>query len=210
MTNFATLDTTLPTSQDAVTLRSGIFLAASRTYGETYIEPMIRKVLGLNKPNGGDHDAVDASSGEKYEIKSAKVLTSRAKLGENASSLFDAIATQATADPLSRIISFKDRKEAVYDANIQNVKRDHFDKLIYNLLYAEGIAVFCISSDDISKENIPNWSDKHGRYDALGKSGQFNIKNGTIALHEQKYALKFLSWEELVPFYKDINEKDSN
>ena len=36
------------------TFRSGMFLASSRTYGETYMEPIIRKILGLSESPTGE------------------------------------------------------------------------------------------------------------------------------------------------------------
>lgn len=54
-------------------VRDGLFLAASRSYGEQYVEPFVRKKYGLNDPLGNDHDATD-KDGKRYEIKACKVL----------------------------------------------------------------------------------------------------------------------------------------
>lgn len=199
-----------PTTSDALLIRAGIFSASSRTYGESYIEPAIRKIFGVQKSGSSDFDAYDEKNNLKYEIKSAKVLSPKPKTEESVNSLFDTIAVQAQMGPMSRMISFNDRKTAQYSANIQNVKRDHFDSLIYILIFEEGIEIFKVPKKKINQQSMPNWSDKHGRYDALGKSGQFAVKCGNIGLHEKEYSSSFFTYEELVPFYKEIHEKSNN
>lgn len=189
---------------EAESLRNGIFLSSSRTYGETYIEPVIRHILGLSKATSNDHDGYDPNSGEKYEIKSSKVLLAPPRKPKKAS-LLDTILAKAETNPLSRIVRYENRTTERYDANIQNVKRDHFDYLVYNLLYQEGIEIYKIRKEEINKTHISNWSDKHGRYDEEGKSGQFNIKCGNIENHN-RYSLGFFSWDELVKYYRDLNE----
>lgn len=196
------------TTPDAIVIRTGLFEAPSRTYGERLIEPLVRKIFGLQKPTNGDYDALDSSTGLKYEIKASKVLKTNEVKAEV--TLFDTIANQAASSTQFRIISFNDRKAARYGANIQNVKRDHFDFLIYVLLFEEGIEFFKTPKALINKKNIPNWSDKHGRYDELGKSGQFNINRGNIEEHEKKSLTSFFTYEELVPFCKELNEKTGN
>ena len=54
-------------------VRTGLFLAASRTYAEQYIEPIIREKYKLLEPSSDDHDAISVG-GVKYEIKASKVL----------------------------------------------------------------------------------------------------------------------------------------
>lgn len=198
-----------PLSEDAVKLRDGIISAASRTYGESYIEPVIRKILNLDAPLNGDHDAYDPATQEKYEIKSSKILMAKetGTKRNKVSNLFDTIAEQAQNVPLTRMVSYSERTTTRYDANIQNVKRDHFDNLICVLLFEEGMEILKYKKDQVSRTNIKNWSDKHGRYDQLGKSGQFNINRGNIEEHEKNASsAEFFTWEELVPFFKDLHE----
>jgi hypothetical protein len=114
------------------------------------------------------------------------------------------ISDSAESEQLARLIKFADRKKAKYGANIQNVKRDHFDGLICVLLFDEGIEIFKMNKNFIKKENISAWSDKHGRYDELGKSGQFNIKHDNIDSHERDSFFGFFTYEQLVPLYREI------
>lgn len=191
-----------PKTPEGLSLRNGIFIAASRTYGESYIEPVVRKIFNLEKALNGDHDGYDALNKHKYEIKTSKVLVTKPKT-QTPLALLDTIINQAQADPLSRIVSFNDRKTARFDANIQNIKRDHFDYMIYSLLYEEGMQIFKIHTTKVS--SVPNWSGKHGRYDQEGKSGQFSIKCGNIEKHEKNSFNSFYTWDDLVPIFKEIN-----
>ena len=190
-----------PTSKEAISLRDGLFFASSRTYGESYMEPLIRKIFNYTKPETSDYDAEDLIKNETFELKSAKVM--KPKLNKS-QCLFERISSEAAYSPIKRIVKFKNRKIDHYDANIQNVKRDHFDYLIYILLFDEGIEIFKIKKEDINTNGVKNWSDKHGRYDELGKSGQFNIKNNTISDHESKYFERFVTYEDLVRIAKSI------
>ena len=54
-------------------IRNGLFLAPSRSYGEQYIEPFVRRKYNLKDPTSNDNDGTD-QSGKRYEIKACKVL----------------------------------------------------------------------------------------------------------------------------------------
>jgi len=183
-------------------LRDGLFLAASRTYGEQYIEPFIRKQYNLSEPGSNDFDAIDRINNIKYEIKAAKVLRKVKKIKNQ--SILQRIVEYFEKSMLSRKVAFNDRFIIDYDANIQNVKRDHFDYLIYVLLFEDCVEVFEISKELISGMYIPNWSDKHGRYDELGKSGQFNITKRSISIHEEHYKRDIFTYEHLKQVYEVI------
>lgn len=184
-------------------IRNGLFLAPSRTYGERYVEPLIRRRYGLKKPKTDSYDAID-KNGKRYEIKSCKVLSSLGDLKNKP--LIDQITFENDNLPTNRLVDFKDADKAIYDANVQNVKRDHFDYLIYVLLFADCIKVFKVEKDKVNKTFIPGWSDKHGRYDALGKSGQFNINKDRIKYHLEHFLIDTISYEEATDIYKELSK----
>ena len=49
-------------------VRDGLFLAASRSYGEQYVEPFVRRKYGFIDTLTNDHYATD-KDGKRYEIK---------------------------------------------------------------------------------------------------------------------------------------------
>jgi hypothetical protein len=183
-------------------IRNGLFMAASRTYGEQYIEPFVRAHYGLDSPSSDDHDGVHPSTGDRYEIKAAKVLTSRIVSAKR--SLIERILAEGTNTALHRMVPYANRYSAEYAANIQNVKRAHFDFLIYVLLFSDRVTVFKVGAKDISNPNVPNWSDKHGRYDQHGMSGQFSINKNSLRSHEERFLQVVLTYEDLSERYKSL------
>jgi hypothetical protein len=176
--------------KDVKQLRDGMFLAASRPMGETYMEPIVRKNRGLSESDTNENDGVN-DKGKSEEIKCARVLSIKPKTN----SFLERIKSESKNSVLTRLISFDDRYTSKYDANIQNIKRDHFSVLKYVLLFKDCIIIFESAVDDIAK--IPNWSGKHGRYDEYGKSGQFSINKNNIKWHLENKLNISLTWEKV-------------
>ena len=176
--------------KDVKQLRNGMFLAASRTCGESYIEPIVRKNRGLSESDTDENDALN-DNGEFEEIKCARVLSIKPKTN----SLLERIKSESENNVLTRLIPFDDCYMSKYDANIQNIKRDHFSVLKYVLLFEDCIKIFESAVDDIAK--IPSWSGGHGRYDEYGKSGQFPITKNNIKWHLKNNLIVSLTWEEV-------------
>jgi hypothetical protein len=179
--------------------RNGILRAASRTYGEKIMEPIIRQIFNLNETKTDENDGVSIE-GEYYEIKCSKVL--REKDNNKGLTLLERVVFESKNNVLDRSVDFEHILNDSYLSNIQNVKRDHFTKMIYVLLFKDCVKVFKVDKNRISQ--IPNWSDKHGRYDELGKSGQFGITKNNIQWHLDNNLIKTLSWQELLSVAKNI------
>lgn len=187
----------------AVKVRNGLFLAPSRTYGEKYVEPLIRERYNLTKADNNSYDAKD-NCGNRYEIKACKVLEALGEI-KNAP-LIDQITFENDNLPINRLIEFSEAEEAQYYANVQNVKRDHFDYLIYVLLFKDCIKVFKVEKNKVNAEYIPGWSDKHGRYDVPGKSGQFAITKKNIKHHLDNFLIDTISYPETAKTYMDLSK----
>lgn len=189
-----------PNYELAIKIRNGLFLAASRTYGEQYVEPFIRKQYKLTDPSGNDHDGV-SKDGTRFEIKASKVLKKTMNISKN-KPLLDRVIFENDNAQINRLVAFSNAMSTKYDANIQNVKRDHFEELIYVLLFEDCLKVFQIEAKKISA--IPRWSDKHGRYDALGKSGQFMINKGSIQWHLENQLKDTFTYSQIAETYSKI------
>lgn len=195
-------------------VRDGLFLAASRSYGEQYVEPFVRYKYGFAEAQGNDHDAID-QDGKKYEIKACKVLRATSN-GKKLKTILDRILFENNNLQTNRLISFDECKTAEYLANVQNVKRDHFDYLIYVLLFSDCVKIFFAKKEEIYTGNFVNWSDKHGRYDELGKSGQFGITKSNIQWHLDTNLKDTVTYDEMTKIYQqlseehDINKKHNN
>ena len=178
--------------------RNGMFFAPSRTYGESYMEPIIRKILGLSESPTGENDALN-DNGEFGEIKCSKVLWTKPKTN----SLLERIISENENNVLTRLIPFAGCYDSKYDANIQNIKRDHFEFLIYVMLFEDCIQIFKSYRGDISSK--PGWSGRHGRFDVVGKSGQFSIRKNNIEKHLKNNLIDTKTWEEVYEITKDIS-----
>jgi hypothetical protein len=187
-------------SEIEIWVRNGLFLAASRTYGEQYVEPFIRRQYKLIDAAENDHDGM-GKDGTRFEIKASKVLKKTSNISKT-KPLLDRVIFENDNAPINRLVPFSQSTSTKYDANIQNVKRDHFEELIYVLLFEDCVKVFQIKADKISA--IPRWSDKHGRYDALGKSGQFMINKGSIQWHLDNQLKDTFSYGQIAEALKTI------
>lgn len=192
-------------------VRDGLFLAPSRTTGEQLLEPLIRYKYELIDPVGNDHDAI-GKDGKKYEIKTSKVLK---KQTPNSNSryqitIMEKILKSESTQSTHRLVSFDSCTQTDYDANIQNVKRDHFDELIYVLLFQDSIKVFSTEVSKIKTGILPGWSDKHGRYDKLGKSGQFNITKRTIQWHLDNCLRDTITYSEATEIFELLSSPNAH
>ena len=186
--------------KNAQKIRNGLFLAPSRTYGEQYLEPVIRHIYGLTKPTGQEHDAED-SEGMRFEIKACKVL----KPTKKSESLLEQVLYENTNSVISRLVNREEVTKVRNLANVQNVKRDHFEHLLYCLLFADMMQVFSITRDEV--KDIPSWSDKHGRYDQLGKSGQFPITKSNYDWHAESRLVANMDYSEIAAALREISNK---
>lgn len=188
-------------------VRDGLFLASSRSYGEQYVEPFVRRKYGFIDPQNNDHDAID-KDGKRYEIKACKVLKETGN-SKKLKTILDRILFENNNLETNRLISFDECKTAKYLANVQNVKRDHFDYLIYVLLFSDCAKIFFAGKEDIYTGNFTSWSDKHGRYDEVGKSGQFGITKSNIQWHLDHNLKDTVTYEEMTKIYQELsNEHD--
>jgi hypothetical protein len=180
--------------------RNNIFTAQGRVYGEIFMEPIIRKIRGLSVSDTDENDAKNGD-GEFVEIKCSKVLLKKKQNKNN--TLLEQIMSNNNSYVLNRLISFDDCYIKKFLSNIQNVKRDHFSELVYVMLFEDCIKIFTSNREDIS--DIPVWSDKHGRFDEHGKSGQFGITHNNIEWHIKNNLVDTLTWEEVYDMVKDIS-----
>lgn len=185
-------------------VRDSLFLAPSRTYAEKYMEPILREKFSLLKPTSGDHDAISTES-HKFEIKAARVLKDLSK-AKKSKTFLEKILSEKSGLVLERLVPFSEARTASYNANFQNVKRDHFDQLVYCMLFSDVIKIFQAPKAKINTKDFKNWSDKHGRYDAIGKSGQFPIGPQNVDWHLDRYLIADLTYVEVVAIAQRLSK----
>jgi len=193
-------------SASAKLVRDGLFLAASRPFGEEYIENFVRACYGLRKPDRGSYDAVD-SKGIRYEIKAARALRPRPQKS-GSKTILERIQFENQSLVTNRLVRFDECRTAIYDANIQNIKRDHFDILTYLVLFEDCVKVFDVKRAEIS--SMDGWSKFHGLYDVVGKSGQFSVRRGNIEWHLQNYLVDSISYPQMRDVYASLSRSGVN
>jgi len=184
--------------------RNGMFLSSSRRCGETYMERIIRKYYGWKESSTINNDAINAD-GEFIEIKCSKVLVTLVK----STDLTESVILENKNFILNRLIKLDDCYDAIYDSNIQNIKRHKFDILIYVMLFEDCIKIFKCYSDDIPNIGRTDgkgsrWCGKHGGEDKKGKNGQFGIQKNNIEWHLDNKLIQTLTWEEAFKLSKGI------
>ena len=184
-------------------IRDGLFLASSRSYGEQYIEPFVRRKYNLKNPTSNDHDATDRN-GKRHEIKACKVLRATDN-SKKLKTIIERILFENNNIETNRLVLFSECKTVTYLANVQNVKRDHFDYLIYVLLFGDCVKIFSAKKEEINTQNFSSWSDKHGRYDKRGKSGQFGITKNNIQWHLDNHLKDTVSYDEMKNIYNELS-----
>ena len=194
-------------NKEVIKFRNGMFFSSSRNCGETYVEVIVRKVLGLFRSDTKDNDAI-TTDGEFVEIKSSKVLTEK----KESPSFRETIMLEYENNGpglINRLVKFVDYLVSNYKSNIQNIKRHKFDILIYVMLFEDCIKIFKCYSDDIPNIGRADgkgsrWCGKHGGEDKKGKNGQFGIQKNNIEWHLDNKLIQTLTWEEVYEISDDI------
>lgn len=170
-------------------LRDAIFSMNTRRFG-TVAEVMIKRLAGLGKGQSIFHDLYDGAAGKRVEVKFSTVRRrSERKLDEN--SVLACLEDELAAN---RQVKFAEWKEAEFDCNIQQVKKEEFEELYYGLFFHDQILIFRIGSGEIGEEI--GYSDR--QHKGNEGEGQFHITQKNLEKHMKSWLKAKLSYEELL------------
>ena len=176
--------------------KKAFFDLPSRKFGETFVQPILYKVLGdVPYKGGNDCDAFRKDS-FRVEYKAVRVVFN---VLSSRKSLYDKIL--ASQIPMSkRIGTLKNIKDGDIGVNCQNIKLDDFDYLDYVLVDDYGFHIFEISGKKFrtytKNGTFPSWSPNHGSKEK-GKNGQFPINSGNLSWH-MKFFKKKVPWKKIM------------
>ena len=110
-------------------------------------------------------------------------------------------------NPSDRLGSLADIESGDIEVNVQNIKTQTFDILIYILIGIDGFDIYKITRE-IFEEKVKNgeftfWSAKHGSAEKKGKNGQFHINSKNINWHSQ-FKIDHLDWVDVAEMAKEI------
>ena len=168
--------------------RDGIFALRTRRFG-TIAELMIEALYKFTKSHNQFHDRYDETKHKRIEIKFSTVM----KANESVINRSNAIDQCKKANLGNRALSSDDMYNFNFDCNIQQVKRAEFDFLYYGLFFADKIAIFQMSSDEI--QSCFGYSDK--QHKGNEGEGQFHLNRKSIDYHMKNHFVQWLTYEEL-------------
>tara|TARA_B110000858_G_C17583628_1_gene372360 strand:+ start:66 stop:614 length:549 start_codon:yes stop_codon:yes gene_type:complete len=176
-------------SEEKKLLKENLKVMAPRPFGEKFGEWLVSKIEKNLKPRiDPSHDAMLNS--ETCEIKISRALEKVSnKLTFNQKLL---------SENLSKFVnSTSDYK---FDCNIQQVKPNYFDVIIYGTFFNDVIYLFKTDSTTIQTDKNIGYNDKQHRGN-VGE-GQFHIKRNNLQYHIDNFLYKKLTWDELLQIIK--------
>ena len=179
-------------------LRDGIYALRTRRTGKV-AEIMIKKMLGLEKPDSIFYDLLDTENNKKVEVKFSIAMRANAKkiTEENV------IEEIMKALKEKRFLKYEEAFNCAFDCNIQQIKTKEFDILYYGIFFSDKIIIFKMTKKEFEENKSKiGYSDK--QHKGNKGEGQFHIKKKSLKFHVDNYFLKELSYED---FYNilDIN-----
>ena len=179
---------------DGKTLREGIFALNTRRFGSV-AEVLIQRLVHLGKARSLFHDLYDDFANKRVEVKFSRALKKNA-FPVTKDTVLRCIET-ATSE--QRLVAWDDRNTTAFDCNIQQIKRREFDDLYYGVFFSDCVVIFHIESGQIGPDIF--YSDKQHKGN-VGE-GQFHINQDTVAIHEENYLYRKLTYDELFQLLSD-------
>lgn len=173
-------------------LKENLKQMAPRPFGEKFGEWLISKIEpSLQERQDTSHDAI--LNDKKCEIKiSRALLKSSSKLS---------FTEKLLSDNLRKFV--KSNSLDTFDCNIQQVKPNCFDVIIYGVFFDDIIYLFKTDSDTIKNDKKIGYIDKQHRGN-VGE-GQFHIKRNNLQYHIDNFLYKKLKWDELMNIIQTNN-----
>lgn len=166
-------------------LKENLKQMAPRPFGESVGEWLISKIeKKLKNRIDSSHDGI--IEGNRCEIKISRAFE---KIS-NKLSFTEKLLTESS-------IKFVDSKSNVkFDCNIQQVKPNCFDVIIYGVFFDDIIYLFKTDSNTIKSDKNIGYTDKQHRGN-IGE-GQFHIKRSNLNYHIDNFLYKKLDWNGLL------------
>lgn len=154
---------------------------------------MTKIIKGLEKSDDLSYDK--KLGNKKYEVKNSRAFTKAKPITE------ENICEVLMQDNSVRLIEDKNKFQEKWDCNIQQIKPNCFDILLYGIFLKDAIYIFEIPSESITKDFNIQYSDKQHRGNT--GEGQFHLKNSNIQYHINKYLYTKIDYNKL---WKLLNE----
>jgi hypothetical protein len=174
-------------------LKENLRTMAPRPFGEAFGEWLVFTIEGDIKPRtDSSHDGIlydkrcEIKISRAFEKSSSKLSLTKKLLSENLLKFIDS------------------NSDTKFDCNIQQVKPNCFDTIIYGIFFNDIIYLFKTDSVTIQTDKNIGYNDKQHRGN-VGE-GQFHIKRNNLQYHIDNFLYKKLTWDELLEIIK-LNDK---
>ena len=168
-------------------LVSSICNLNTRKFGDVGEILMNKIIKELEKSDDLSYDK--KLGNEKVEIKVSRAFRRADPITESN------VCKILMQDNSSRLIKNDSKQLEKWDCNIQQVKPNCFDMLLYGVFFKDMIYLFKIPSHKISEDSNIQYSNKHHRGNT--GEGQFHLKNSNIQHHIDNYLYTKIDYEEL-------------
>lgn len=173
---------------DLKTFRDNLFQMNTRRFGKV-MEVAVSRLTSSEFSHNVYHD-LDTNKGTRIEVKFSRVEKQHPQaITEN--NVLDVIQREGL---YVRMFQFEEWHYQKFNCNIQQLKRDEFDILIYGLLFADRVLVFMATPEAIG-ENM-KYSDR--QHKGNKGEGQFHITPSTLQYHIDNHLLATLSYYDLL------------
>ena len=176
----------------------GIF-SLRTNFGEL-AQLMLQKDLGLLPSDDNSYDLKD-KEGHRYEVKFSRAYKKAIPITEG-----NAVDLCTNCSTMVYDSSEAENSSSDYDCNIQQLKPDCFDSLLYGVFYNDKIEVYRADREvfpesldsfqadkEKARQKLPGYALQHKG----GEECQFHIKRTTHKHHHDNYHVKDISYEEL-------------
>lgn len=179
--------------------RDGVFSLHTRRFGTVAELIMLEKYSLSGNTKNQHHDATD-KDGKRIEIKFSRVLKEN-PFTINKHNLLKQTVESSTG---SRAVKSKDMYDTKFDCNIQQIKREEFDRLLYGLFFADKIAIFELSNKEVMK--VQGYSDF--QHKGNKGEGQFHVNNDSIDYHMKTHFKEWITYEDVINMFNKYSKDE--
>ena len=183
--------------------RDGIMRLNGHQFGRVG-EVVVETLMGYTPSGVPEFDLLD-TNGQMVEVKTAKVQEG-SKKRVNVGNFYDVAMNYARWERLITQQRAVDG-EATFACNIQRIKPNLFDRLVYLLFFKDLVEIFAIDGDDLDPDNpdLGYSSEPSG----IGlEEGYLRINGKTYGYHNSNHLVQSVSYGDLMKVAKANKSTD--
>lgn len=175
---------------DVKTFRDNLFQMNTRRFGKV-AEMIVKNLTDTRFSTNIHHDLnTNFNNGTRIEVKFSRVEKRHNRTIED----FNVLSVIETEGLSVRLFPFGEWKDHNFDCNIQQIKKNEFDVLVYGLMFADRVIIFMATPEQI--DSNMRYSNK--QHKGNEGEGQFHINPRTLEYHLENHHFVTLSYTDLM------------